>query len=157
MGGWEINTIHTANTGAPINVWYTASAANDVTGLSNDFRGKSIQRPNLVGDPTGPDGAARLDHYFNAAAFAIPSASAPFGNLGRNAFRGPNFWQWDLGVNKNFRIREGVALQFRSEFFNLLNHTNFGQPSANVSDAAFGSIRTTFAPRQIQFALKALF
>jgi hypothetical protein len=49
----------------------------------------------------------------NAAAFAVPSASAPFGNLGRKIFRGPNFFQWDLGVNKNFRF---------------LNHTNFGLP-----------------------------
>ena len=100
-----------------------------------------------------------IDVYWNKAAFAIPPASAPFGNVGRNSFRGPNFWQWDLGVNKNFRIpaREGMALQFRSEFFNLLNHTNFGPPSTDITSAAFGTIRAAFPARQIQFALKFMF
>jgi len=159
LGGWELNTIHTANTGLPVNVIYTPSAANDGTGRIPDYRGLAVQRPNLVGDPTGASGAARIDQYFNKAAFAIPPANAPFGNVGRNAFRTPNFWQWDLGVNKNFRIpaREGMALQFRSEFFNVLNHTNFVAPNADITSAAFGTIRATYAPRQIQFALKFIF
>jgi hypothetical protein len=89
----------------------------------------------------------------------MPTASAPFGNLGRNALRGANFWQGDLGVNKRFRIpaREGMSLQFRSEFFNFLNHTNFGSPSSDITSAAFGTIRTALPPRQIQFALKLMF
>jgi hypothetical protein len=159
LGGWELNTIHTANTGLPVNVIYTPSAANDATGRIPDYRGLAVQRPNLVGDPTGASGAARIDQYFNKAAFAIPSASAPFGNVGRNAFRTPNFWQWDVGVNKSFRIpaREGMALQFRSEFFNVLNHTNFVAPTADITSAAFGTIRATYAPRQIQFALKFIY
>jgi hypothetical protein len=159
LGGWELNTIHTANTGLPVNVIYTPSAANDGTGRIPDYRGLAVQRPNLVGDPTGASGAARIDQYFNKAAFAIPPASAPFGNVGRNAFRTPNFWQWDLGVNKNFRIpaREGMAVQFRSEFFNVLNHTNFVAPNADITSAAFGTIRATYSPRQVQFALKLLF
>ena len=116
-------------------------------------------RPNLVGNPAGASGAASLNEYSNPAAFAIPSPSSPFGNVGRNSFRTPNFWQWDLGVNKNFALpfREGMMLQFRSEFFNVLNHTNFGYPDANISDAAFGTIRSTYPARQIQFALKLLF
>jgi hypothetical protein len=159
LGGWELNTIHSANSGLPVNVIYTPSAANDATGRIPDYRGLAVQRPNLVGDPTGASGAASIDQYFNKAAFAIPSANAPFGNVGRNAFRTPNFWQWDLGVNKNFRIpvREGMMLQFRSEFFNLLNHTNFTAPTADITSAAFGTIRSTYIPRQIQFALKLLF
>jgi hypothetical protein len=64
-----------------------------------------------------------------------------------------------LGVNKNFALpfREGMAIQFRSEFFNVLNRTNFGYPNATITDAAFATIRTTYPPRQIQFALKLLF
>ncbi len=159
LGGWELNTIHTANTGLPVNVVYTPSAANDGTGRIPDYRGLAVQRPNLVGDPAGASGAARIDQYFNKAAFAIPAANAPFGNLSRNAFRTPNFWQWDLGVNKDFPIpaREGMALQFRSEFFNVLNHTNFVAPTADITSAAFGTIRATYIPRQIQFALKLMF
>jgi hypothetical protein len=97
--------------------------------------------------------------YWNKAAFAMPTASALFGNLGRNALRGPDLWQWDFSVNKRFRLpwREGMALQFRSEFFNLLNRTNFGQPAANLSNSDFGTIRTSLPPRQIQFALKFIY
>jgi hypothetical protein len=159
LGGWEVNTINSANSGLPVNVIYTPTAANDVTGRIPDYRGEAVMRPNLVGNPAGASGPASLNAYFNAAAFAAPSASAPFGNLGRNVFRGPSFWQWDLGVNKNFRLpfRETTALQFRSEFFNVLNHTNFGLPDQNINDTAFGTIRSTFPARQIQFALKLLF
>ena len=62
-------------------------------------------------------------------------------------------------MNKSFRIpaREGMALQFRSEFFNLLNHTNFGAPNRDITSAAFGTIRQHYPPRQIQFALKLMF
>jgi hypothetical protein len=158
-GGWALNTINTANSGLPVNVTYTPASANDATGRLAEWRGVAMQRPNLVGDPTPPAGALTTEQYWNKAAFALPSASAPFGNLGRNALRGPNLWQWDLGVNKSFKIpaREGMALQFRSEFFNLLNHTNFGAPTADITSASFGTIRTTGAPRQIQFALKFMF
>ena len=62
-------------------------------------------------------------------------------------------------MNKNFRIpaREGMTLQFRSEFFNVLNHTNFTAPTCDITSAAFGTIRSTYPWRQIQFALKLLF
>lgn len=160
LGGWDLNTINTWNTGLPVNIIYTPTATQDVTGSIPDFRGSAVLRPNLVGDPSGASGPASLDSYFNRAAFAVPGASAsPFGNVGRNAFRTPDFHQWDLAVNKNFALpfREGMSLQFRSEFFNVLNHTNFGYPNPNISSAAFGQIRTTYPPRQIQFAMKLLF
>jgi hypothetical protein len=156
-GGWEINTINIANTGLPINVVYAPAAANDVTGRIPDYRGESVMRPNVVGNPTGLRSADPLNHYFDGTAFQIPSASAPFGNSGRNAFRTLNFNQWDLAVDKKFAIREAASLQFRSEFFNALNHTNFGFPDATVTDAAFGTIRATYPARQIQFALKLMF
>lgn len=160
LGGWELNTINTANSGLPFDIQYTPAAANDVTGRIPDYRGLAVMRPNLVGDPAALRGGDPVGHWFNLAAFAVPSASAPFGNLGRNALRGPSFWQWDLGVNKNFRIpgREGMALQFRSEFFNVLNHTNLGPyVDANISDGtAFGTIKQSYPARQIQFALKLM-
>jgi hypothetical protein len=161
LGGWELNTINTANSGLPFDIQYTPSAANDVTGRIPDYRGLAVMRPNLVGDPAALRSSDPVGHWFNLAAFAVPPASAPFGNLGRNALRGPSFWQWDLGVNKNFRIpaREGMALQFRSEFFNVLNHTNLGPyVDSNISDGtAFGTIKQSYPARQIQFALKLLF
>lgn len=158
-GGWDLNTINTWNTGLPVNVVYTPTATADVTGSIPDFRGSAVLRPNLVGDPTGAGGAPGLDNYFNRNAFQTPALSSPFGNLARNAFRTPDFNQWDLAINKNFALpfREGMAVQFRSEFFNVLNHSNFGYPNPNYSSTAFGQIRTTYPPRQIQFALKLVF
>jgi len=95
--------------------------------------------------------------YFAGYSFTTPSPNNPFGNLGRNAFRTPGFEQWDLGIDKSFRITEAIRLQFRSEFFNVLNHTNFGPPTNTTTSGAFGTITNTLPARQIQFALKLLF
>jgi hypothetical protein len=159
IGGWDLNGINTANTGTPINVFYAPPAANDVTGLAvnSEYRGTAIMRPNISGSAASQSTGQSLLTYFAGYTFTTPPADAPFGNLGRNAFRAPGLWQWDLAVNKNFRITEGIKLQFRSEFFNVLNHTNFGIPNQQSNSAAFGTITTTYAPRQIQFGLKLLF
>ena len=98
-----------------------------------------------------------LNTFFAGYTFATPSVTDPFGNLGRNAFRVPGLEQWDFAADKTFRIREIARLQFRSEFFNFTNHTNFGIPAANFSASNFGQIRSTYPARQIQFALKLLF
>jgi hypothetical protein len=154
-GGWEITGINTAHTGLPIDVaYYTTPAAIDVTGLQNDYRGQAELRPNVSGSSSGQN----INNWFAGYTFTQGTPSAPFGNLGRNAFRAPGFEQWDLGVDKTFQIYERVNVQFRSEFFNILNHTNFGIPDPRVSDgAAFGTIRSTYPPRQIQFGLKLIF
>jgi hypothetical protein len=157
FGGWELNSIITANTGTPLDVSYSPSAANDVTGLTNDYRGEAILRPNISGSSISQSKGQLVNTYFAGYTFTTPAASAPFGNEGRDAFRAPGLAQWDFAVNKTFRIREGINLQFRSEFFNVTNHTNFGIPNTVSTNAAFGTIRTTYPARQIQFALKLLF
>src|SRR5215467_9418461 len=157
VGGWELSGINTAHTGTPLNVFYAPSTANDVTGLSNDYRGQAFQRPNVSGAAISQSSSQMINSFFAGYTFTTPPAGAPFGNMGRNAFRSPDFEQWDLAVDKNFFIREGITLQFRSEFFNILNHTNFGIPNTRTTDTAFGTIRTTYPPRQIQFALKLVF
>jgi hypothetical protein len=158
-GGWELNAINTANSGLPVNVDYNPSSANDVTGISQsaDYRGVALLRPNVSGSASGQSTPQSLLTYFSGYTFATPPASAPFGDLGRNAFRTPGLEQWDLGVSKNFLFGERVKLQFRSEFFNILNHTNFGVPNNVSTSGAFGTITTTFPPRQIQFGLKLMF
>jgi hypothetical protein len=159
LGGWEVNTINTANSGLPLNVFYAPSSANDVTGLANDYRGQAGQRPNVSGSSVGSQSKnATVNNYFAGYTFTTPPASSPFGNLGRNSLRGPSLENWDLAADKSFRLpREGMSLQFRSEFFNFPNHTNFGIPTLTSTSAAFGTIRTTYPPRQIQFALKLFF
>lgn len=157
LGGWEMNSIITAHTGNPIDVSYSPSTANDVTGLTNDYRGEAILRPNVTGSSISQSTGAMVNNYFAGYTFSTPPASDPFGDAGRNAFRAPSLAQWDLAVDKRFRIKENMNLQFRSEFFNVTNHTNFGLPTAISTSAAFGTIRTTYPARQIQFALKLLF
>ncbi len=156
-GGWEVNLINTVHSGLPINVYYSPSSANDNTGLTADYRGENFLRPNVTGSSISQSTNALVNTYFAGYTFTTPSASAPVGNLGRNAFRMPGLEQPDLAANKSFRIREGISLQFRSEFFNVINHTNFGPPNNISTSSAFGQIRTTFSPRQIQFAMKLIF
>ena len=143
-----------------MNVWYSPSTANDVTGLATnaEYRGTAILRPNVSCTGSVSQSTAQtLLNYFPGCQYTIPSPNNPFGNLGRNAFRGPNFENWDLGVSKYVTIREGMRLQFRSEFFNVLNHTNFWFPNLQANSSSFGTTTTAFPARQIQFALKLLF
>ena len=165
IGGWELNGINTANTGIPLNVYYAPSAANDVTGLAtnSEYRGTAILRPNITGSLPSRTRDQSIGAYFgppigvSGSVFTLPTADSPFGNVGRNAFRGPGFTQWDLGVSKNFAFTERVRLQFRSEFFNVLNHTNLGIPNQQANSTAFGSITGTFPARQVQFGMKLMF
>jgi hypothetical protein len=157
LGGWSVNAINNARTGPAINVNYGPSAANDVTGSIADYRGLAVLRPNVTGAGIDQSTNGMVNNYFAGYTFTTPPANSPFGNLGRNAFRGPGFTQLDTGINKSFRITEDVRVQFRSEFFNMLNKTNFSPPTATTTSSAFGTIRSTYAPRQIQFALKLLF
>jgi Carboxypeptidase regulatory-like domain/TonB dependent receptor/TonB-dependent Receptor Plug Domain len=157
IGGWELNTINTAHTGTPLNVYYNPTTTEETSSLSNDYRGEPFLRPNVSGSATSQNKSAMINTYFAGYTFTTPPGNYPFGDLSRNAFRSPGLEQWDFSANKYFRIREVARLQFRSEFFNITNHTNFGIPGTDISTSSFGQIRTTYAARQIQFALKFLF
>jgi hypothetical protein len=102
-------------------------------------------------------------HWLNTAAFAL-NPQGTFGTSGRNTVRGPHYTDLDAAIVRNFRIyRETSTLQFRVEGFNIANHPNFYNPNGNstkfdpTNTAAFGSIPNTYAPRQLQFALKYVF
>jgi hypothetical protein len=157
LGGWELNTINTAHTGTPLNVFYTPTTANAVSGLSNDYRGEPFLRPNVSGSSVSQSEGQLVNTYFAGYTFTTPPVNDPYGDLGRNAFRAPGLEQWDLSANKSFRIGEKAKLQFRSEFFNVTNRTNLGIPNTTTTSSSFGQIRTTFPARQIQFALKLMF
>ena len=81
-----------------------------------------------------------------------------YGSAARNLFSGPGRFNVDLSLVKSFRISERFGqLQFRSEFFNSLNHARFGQPDGNLINKTFGQIQTAADPRIIQFALRYQF
>jgi hypothetical protein len=93
---------------------------------------RQTRRPDLI---AGVDPYLDSDRNFlNPAAFAIP-APGTYGNLSRNAFKGPNFQQFDLILAKRFPIRENRNIEFRSEFFNIFNHANFANPSSTLNSA----------------------
>jgi hypothetical protein len=104
--------------------------------------------------PTAPGGSTYL---------IVPGSCHP-GDLGRNTIVGPDFLNTDFSIRKNTKITEKFTLQFRSEFFDIFNHPNFGNPVLTATSASFGQIQSTRFPtgdfgsaRQIQFALKLLF
>lgn len=159
LGGWQINAINTARSGRPINLRYATSGPTPVTAGLATFLGGVALRPNLLGDLNLPEGESTIDRYFNTQNVVIPPATQPFGTAGRNTLRSYAFYQLDLGLQKNFRIpiRESARVEFRAEAFNLLNKTNFGAANGDRSSGAFGTVRSTYAARQIQLALKLLF
>ena len=169
FGGWALTGINTMASGQAINLFY---APAPVTANLPSFIGGVRLRPNLVGNPLLSSGDRTIDRWFNTEAIRLPTLDQPFGNAGRNIGRGPSFYQFDLGLQKNFAlpfINEVSKMEFRAEFFNLLNKTNFGSPNSNASGivfntdgtlrtaGGFGTIRSTAPARQIQFALKLSF
>ncbi len=158
LGGWQVAFISTFAAGDPLTFTYVPVAQAQVSGISADFRGANNYRPDVVGDPYGDRDS--ITNYFNRDAVVVPTdVSRPFGNAERNAVRGPAFWQVDFALQKAFRLPVGAntQVQFRAEAFNLLNRTNFRAPVGNRSANNFGSITSTFDPRQLQLGLRVTF
>jgi hypothetical protein len=153
--GWQINGIATLLSGFPFTPQVGAN-------YSGDGDTRNPDRPSLNPAFTGPVVLGSPSQWFNPAAFVRPTPGT-YGNLGRSVYEGPGLANADVSVTKLTTIRESVSLQFRAEFFNLLNRSNFGTPNATVFSGATlngsaGLITTqaTF-PRQIQFGLKLVF
>jgi hypothetical protein len=162
IGGWQFSIINTALSAQPINLraWVgSVPAAFQTVGNLADFRGGETFRPNVIGPVLADESVRSVDNYFNKDNVVLPTdPSHPFGNAGRNNVRATALNQLDLGLFKNFRLpKESMKLQFRSEMFNALNHTNFTAANGDRASAGFGTIRGTYPARQIQFALKLMF
>jgi hypothetical protein len=159
IGGWQTSVINNLWSGSPVNLAYDPPASFQVSQTLPDWRGGISYRPNLIGPAMVPEGQRNIDNYLSRDNVVIPTdPSRPFGNAGRNVATRPGLFQMDLALAKSFPLwREGTALQFRIEAFNLTNKTNFGNPQINRSNAAFGTIRQTFPARQVQFALRLIF
>jgi hypothetical protein len=97
-----------------------------------------------------------VQEYFNPAAFAIQPIGT-FGNLGRFAVYGPGTIQVDMSLSRRFQIRERMKLDLRSDFFNIMNHGNWNNPTTNISSGTFGQITAFGSPRIIQMAMKLYF
>jgi hypothetical protein len=156
LGNWELTAIEKATSGFPVFV-----VAPNGSGVNFENNGNSLIRPNQVCNPTLSN--PTIAEWFNVNCFAQPG-SGELGNASRTPVSGPHFVNTDFSAIKHFVLREGMRLDLRAEFFNLLNHPQFGTPGAGVSvgpelgTPGFGSINTTVNnPRLVQLALKLAF
>jgi hypothetical protein len=161
VGGWQFNTNTTIQSGLPFNVTYRDAGQDRDTGPN---------RPDLIGDPEGPK---TRDQWFNStpigasgSAFGRP-ARGTFGNLERNALRGPGYWRTDASLFKHIPLGEGRDVELRVEVVNLFNHVNLGNPNGEIgvpgnNNTDAGRITSTAfgnadPQRNFQFAAKIRF
>jgi len=146
LGGWSADGITRAQTGAPLNPRINQDRANV---------GRTYQRPNATGiDPNS--GPKTTDQWFNVNAFALP-AQYTYGTSGGFVVDGSGRYNWDLALQKDFRIREGHVVQFRAESYNLPNSVSLQNPNMALDGNGFGQVTSATAARQLQFALRYQF
>ena len=144
IGGWQLAGISYLMTGDPYSVTFTSTTL-----------GWPSSRADIVGNPTVSNPS--LTQWFNPAAFAVPQPFL-YGNSARNMLFGPGQIYWDASVFKSTKLTERLTLQFRAEFFNILNHANFGNPASNISvPTTVGRISSATDPRNMQFGLRLQF
>ena len=156
FGNWQISGIETLQSGLP----FTPQLGYNP---SNDGDSRNPVRPSANPAFTGPIIKGEPNQYFDPNAFA-PPLNGTYGSVGRNSLQGPGLAETDLSLAKNIPFSERARLQFKAEFFNLFNHTNFNTPNTVVLTSATagpsptaGQITSTATTsRQIQFGLKLL-
>jgi Carboxypeptidase regulatory-like domain len=142
---------------------------NSSTGLLQDRAQRDFTQPAyLKSKIDGGDCAAGklCESWFNPSAFSVPVNSGPgtgFGNVIKDSLRGPGFTEWNTTLARSFHIYRESGLEFRAEYFNILNHTILANPSVSnpiSSSTSFGTItglNSSATPRQAQFVLKYIF
>lgn len=147
LGDWQINGIASYFGATPIEL---------ITGINTLGVAAAVgQRPNYTGAPLYLHTGDKTKHL-NPAAFATPAAGQ-LGTLGKGSVRGTPITTIDFSLAKNWRFRERYGFQFRAEFFNLLNHTNFVGFDTDLRNLSFGTLNSSQAPREIQLGFKFTF
>jgi hypothetical protein len=188
LAGWAVSGITIVQSGLPFSVLDSgAGTAFLGSGSAPGVLSASLAPGETLADGLSSGGiGSRIDGYLNPAAFTpapllyptecnpnqpnpavLPNANfctTGFGSLGRNTFRGPGQQNWDFSLIKNFKITERQTLRFTTDFFNIWNHANFGNPavtdveSISLPNSPFGKITSDLGtPRLIQFSLRYMF
>jgi hypothetical protein len=151
--GWNFVGISRFSTGFPITMGQSAGDQSLTGDSANDT-------PNLIGPVVtqnahnpGPNGP---NTYFLPGAFTTETYGG-FGTSPRRFIIGPGFLNTDFALEKDTRIAENMSVQFRAEFFNIFNHTQFNNPSGDFSSSQFGVVTSARDPRIGQLSLKFLF
>ena len=174
VSGWQVGGILYASTGSPFDVTTFANGSSDIGSVGND---RANYNPNAAGCNNSPINSNYASNsfvtYVNKACFSVP-AVGELGNQARDAFFGPGSITFNPSLTKNTTISERFNLQFRAEFFNVFNHTNYANPgfpsftqgaSTTQNTVVTGTPTGTFGQltsvngtmRQIQFGLKLIF
>ncbi len=144
LGGWELTSILTLQSGAPFSVSMASATSNTGT----------FQRPNQICSGNLPASRRSITHWFDTSCFVSPP-SYTFGNAGRNILIGPGLETWDVGLDKNLQLTNRLGMQFRAEAFNVLNHANFAIPGNSIGAPSAGTVSNVVTnARQIQFAAR---
>jgi hypothetical protein len=154
VDGWAISGISSFQSGFPIRL--ESNADNE---LENSFDFELPGRPNLVAPLHILDPRKNNGFYFDPTSFSLPAvADGTLGSAPRTICCGPGIDNTDFSLQKVTRVGENKSVEFRAEFFNIFNHTQFLNPDGNISDGSrFGTVFRTRDPRNIQFALKYAF
>lgn len=173
IGGWQWTGLYTITSGDPLTI---------LAGTDQSQTGNNLDRADYIGPSNefgklapssqrgGCSGAKHCVAWLDPAWFAKP-ALGTYGNAGKGSWRGPTLWDADTGLLKNFvpsASHENINIQFRGEFFNILNHPQWSDPNVNFANTAFASTRSTIGTqvgnvlttadsRIIQLALKLNF
>ncbi|MEK7755066.1 MAG: carboxypeptidase regulatory-like domain-containing protein [Acidobacteriota bacterium] len=148
LGGWKTGLLVSLQSGPPFTVYMS-------TNTTNAFSAGAL-RPDLVGKPQLGKDERTLARWFNTGAFRAP-ASYRFGDSPRSVLRGPGINNVDLSLLKTFSLRESWKAEFRGEFYNFINHANFGLPAHSLGVPAFGIVSSARASRTIQLGLRVSF
>lgn len=154
LGGWELSGIIEAQSGAPLNIGLNGGSVTSIVPNSSN-------RPDQAGGGHDPHTQGA---WFDTSIYSAP-APGTWGNTPRDSVRGPGRDNWNLSLFKNFMFNQerGTNLQFRAEFFNVWNHTQWignsvlNGISTNLGASDFGQVKSAYDPRTIQLALKLSF
>jgi len=150
IGGWQIGSIYTYQTGLPFSI---------SSGVDQSNTGETHDLANVVYGQNWKFANPSPDQWFNKAAFALQPYGT-YGNSGRNIVTAPGINVFNSTLQKNFNFTEKALLQLRFEAFNTLNHPNFYLPNATVTSASYGKItalQNNIDMRELQLSLKLVF
>jgi hypothetical protein len=149
LGGWETAAIWNWQSGFPLDI--VSNDDRSLTGVGNDLADEVGPRKYTSGSR-----GARIAGWFDTSAFT-PANLGTFGNAGRNILVGPGTFNLDFSAHRWFTLAERRRLQYRAEFFNVLNHPLLNNPDTAVGDSNFGRITGARSPRILQMDLRLVF